>query len=626
MGGLVCENHSRVVLVEGRGVTLGLARRQGDLLDEVTRFCDDAVAQDSVYALLHRERDNLFPDEFFADLFTSTGRRSVPPSIVATVIVLQKLGGLSDREAVDRFTYDARWRYAAGVGGWDDGPVSFAHTVLVDMRARLRASVEPDRIKRVSVEVAADAGLLGLRRALDSAPLFDAVATQDTVTLVRSAIRALLRVCAGPLAAQVRAVLARDDDYVAAGKPVCDWDDADAREVLIDALVRDGMAALKVLADRDLPAGVIDAVELLATVIGQDIDQDDDGMLRIARRVARDRVISTVDPDARHGHKTSARRYDGYKGHIAADPDSEIITAATVTPANTGDAAATEDLLAEFAPADAATGDAPAASSGAEAHPSADTDTDTTAQPETPADSDADATAQPETPADSDADATAHEEEGDVPGGDPAAHDEAGHAEAQHPEAQPAGPRVYGDAAYGGGDNLELLERLGADAMTKVQPATAPGGRFSKDEFDIDVKAGTVGCPGGQTATIRFRDDGSGTAAFGKSCGDCPLRERCTTSASGRKVTITRHEERLAAARLRQQDPAWQADYRANRPKVERKLAHLVRRLHGGRRARVRGLQRVAQDWDDNVAAHNFARCAKLGVRKTVRGWQAAVA
>jgi hypothetical protein len=93
-----------VVLVEGRGVTLGLARRQGDLLDEVTRFCDDAVAQDSVYALLHRERDNLFPDEFFADLFTSTGRRSVPPSIVATVIVLQKLGGLSDREAVDRFT------------------------------------------------------------------------------------------------------------------------------------------------------------------------------------------------------------------------------------------------------------------------------------------------------------------------------------------------------------------------------------------------------------------------------------------------------------------------------------------------------------------------------------------
>src|SRR5680860_1500035 len=142
--------------------------------------------------------------------------------------------GLSDREAVERFTYDARWRYAAGVGGWDSGPVSFAHTVLVDMRARLRASGDPDRIRRATTDVAADAGLLGVKRALDSAPLFDAVATMDTVTLVRSAIRGLLRVCPADLERRVRAVLARDDDYVAAGKPVCDWDDADAREPVTD--------------------------------------------------------------------------------------------------------------------------------------------------------------------------------------------------------------------------------------------------------------------------------------------------------------------------------------------------------------------------------------------------------
>ena len=134
------ENHRSVVLVEGAGVTLGLAERQGDLFDEVTRFCDEAVAGDSIYALLHRERDRLFADELFADLFTGRGRRSVPPSIVACVIVLQKLGGLSDREAVERFSFDARWRYACGVGGWDQGPAGFAHTVLVDFRARLRAS------------------------------------------------------------------------------------------------------------------------------------------------------------------------------------------------------------------------------------------------------------------------------------------------------------------------------------------------------------------------------------------------------------------------------------------------------------------------------------------------------
>ena len=307
-------------------MTLGLAERQGDLLDEVTRFCGEAVADDSVYALLHRERDNLFPDEFFADLFTDRGRRSVPPSIVATVIVLQKLGGLSDRKAVDRFAYDARWRYAAGVGGWDSGPASFAHTVLVDMRARLRASDDPDRIKRATTDVATDAGLLGLRRALDSAPLFDAVATMDTVTLVRSAIRGLLRVCPAGLAGEVRAVLGRDDDYVAAGKPPCDWDDDDAREALVDALVRDGYAALEALEGRALPDPVIDAVELLATVVGQDVECGDDGVFRIARRVAADRVISTVDPDARHGHKTRSRGYDGYKGHVAIDPDSSMCT------------------------------------------------------------------------------------------------------------------------------------------------------------------------------------------------------------------------------------------------------------------------------------------------------------
>lgn len=109
-------------------------------------------------------------------------------------------------------------------------------------------------------------------------------------------------------------------------------------------------------------------------------------------------------------------------------------------------------------------------------------------------------------------------------------------------------------------------------------------------------------------------------------CADCPLREQCTASAGGRSVNVGPHEALLAAERARQKDPAWQADYRANRPKVERKLAHLVRRWHGGRRARVRGRQRVAQDWDLNAAAHNLARLAVLGVRKTTTGWQAAAA
>ncbi|MBW3578043.1 MAG: transposase [Actinobacteria bacterium] len=504
----------------------------------------------------------------------------MPPSIVATVIVLQKLGGLSDREAVERFTYDARWRYAAGVGGWDRGPTGFAHTVLVDMRARLRASDDPDRIKRATTEVAADAGLLGLKRALDSAPLFDAVATMDTVTLVRSAIRGLLRACPSQLAAEVRAVLERDDDYVAAGKPPCDWDDAEAREQLVDALIRDGLAALGVLEDRELPAGVIEAVELLATVVGQDVERGGDGVFRIARKVAKDRVISTVDPQARHGHKSTARKFDGYKGHVAVDPDSEIITQTAVTAANVGDAEATEVLLTEFTVACAQ-------------------------------------------------DAAADGDDADRPDGPDTTHNGEAVAGSRNNHADDGnddGPRVYGDAAYGSGQNLALLDKLGADAMTKVAAATAPGGRLPKDRFDIDLDAATVTCPAGQSAPLRFAANGHGVAAFGKRCVECPLRQQCTASARGRNVNVGPYEALLAAARARQQDPQWQADYGANRPKVERRLAYLLRRWHGGRRARVRGRQRVAQDWDLNAAAHNLARLAVLGVRKTAIGWHAAAA
>ena len=96
-----------------------MAERQGDLLDDVKRFCERTLPESSIFAVLHRERDRLFPDEMFADLFWDRGRRSVPPSVVATVMVLQRLEGLSDREAVERYAFDARWRYAAGVGGYD---------------------------------------------------------------------------------------------------------------------------------------------------------------------------------------------------------------------------------------------------------------------------------------------------------------------------------------------------------------------------------------------------------------------------------------------------------------------------------------------------------------------------
>jgi hypothetical protein len=158
--------------------------------------------------------------------------------------------------------------------------------------------------------------------------------------------------------------------------------------------------------------------------------------------------------------------------------------------------------------------------------------------------------------------------------------------------------------------------------MVKTQLPTAPGGRFPKDQFRIDLQAQTVTCPARVTVAIIPVRRGGGRARFGIACSVCPLRQACTTSVRGRVATVHPHEAELAAARARQRDPSWRADYRATRPKVERKLAHLLRRRHGGRRARVRGLVRVTQDFRLLAAAVNLARFAALGLRSTSTGWQ----
>jgi len=132
-------------------MTLGRAPDQTDLLRSTVSFCNGKLSPTSIYGLLFRECHNLFPDDGFADLYEDIGRNSVPPRIVAVVMVLQRLEGLSDREAVDRFTFDARWKYAAG--GLDFEHEGFVHTVLVDMRARLRNSARPDRMSAIDSEM-----------------------------------------------------------------------------------------------------------------------------------------------------------------------------------------------------------------------------------------------------------------------------------------------------------------------------------------------------------------------------------------------------------------------------------------------------------------------------------------
>jgi hypothetical protein len=555
-------------------MTLGKADTQGDLLDDVTRFCDETLDEHSIYSFLHRERDRLFPDEAFADLFEEVGRRSVPPSVVATVMVLQRLEGLSDREATERYCFDNRWRYAAGVGGYDStGWTSFVHTVLVDMRERLRRSESPNRIFEVARDAAKEAGLIGRRRVLDSTPLYDAVATMDTVTLIRSAIRGLLKAAEAELESMLRAVFKSGDDYATSAKPMIDWDDGTAREALIDSRAKDAYGALLVLDGTELGPVVNQAATLLATVVGQDLEAGDDGVFRIARKVAKDRVISTVDPEARHGHKTQSRKFDGFKGHLAIEPDSEIITATTVTPGNAGDASVAQELIADLLDDTAL-------------------DTEPAAENSTPTPSE-----------ESDANAAAH-------------------TDAAVDDTQR--PAVYGDNAYGTGPFHERLEEAGIDSRAKTQDPTTKGELFTKDRFDINLADDTVTCPAGVVVSIKRHRRGGGLAQFKDACASCPMHAECTSSTNGRTISINAHEEALARARNRQRDPRWRDDYRATRPKVERKIAHLMRRKHGGRNARVRGTKRIGDDFALLAAAANLARLAVLGVHSQGATWMVA--
>lgn len=503
----------------------------------------DRLREGSIYRLLADQGDQLFPDDYFSDLYTRSvrGRPTVPARVLATVMLLQAFEGLSDREAVDHLEVDLRWQAACGV---DTGAEAFHSTVLVGQRNRLRASARPRRLfEDVKVVAEASGALHHRARVFDSTPIYDAVATQDTVTQLRAVIRKLLIALDATgereLASAVRSSLVREDDYATPGKPPCDWDDREAREQLVDELVGDCHAALAVLDGTSLSGVVKDASELLGLVAGQDVEEGEDGVFRIARKVAKDRVISTVDPEARHGHKSKSRRFDGYKLHVSLDPDSELIDDVAVTPANTPDRDAVPALV----------------------------------------------------------EALIEREEQ---------------------------PEIVGDAAYGDGATRAALEEVGLSVVARVPPVRNTTGGFTKDRFVVDLDAAMVTCPAAQTVPIRFSANGAGVARFASACASCPLASRCTTSRHGRSITVHPQEALLQRARAEQRDPAWWLRYRADRPMVERKIAHFVIRAWGGRRARTRGLARVATDLDTRAGAINLARLAVLGLTFESSGWSIA--
>ena len=588
----------------------GTEKLDRELLDTLG-LCGGLVREGSVHRFLAENRLRLFPDGLFEDLFGPRGRPSVPGSVIAVVMVLQALEGCSDREALERLRCDVRWKAAAGLG-IDDG--GFDASVLTLWRQRLRASGCPERIFDAVREVAAECGALSNKtmRALDSTVLFDAVATQDTVTMISAQIRRVRRL------APAAAGLVLGHDYDARARPVCDWDDPDERAWLIDDLVTDAQRVLDALDGSELTEEQAQAAALLAVVAGQDVEADPKvpGRWRIARRVVPGRVISTVDPEARHARKSRSRRSDGYKAHICAEPDTGLITAVELTTADTSDAQVGPRLLQQDPTAPHNTTDTTDTDTGSDT-----TDTDTgsdTTDTDTGSDTTDTDTGSDTTDTDTGSDTTDTDTGSDTAdtdtGSDTADTDTGSDTDTVDTAAVgDVGAEgfvglVLADSAYASGEALDAFAAAGyGTAIKPIDRKPLIAGGFTRDDFTIDTDAQTVTCPAGHTKAIK-----SGAARFGALCGGCPLRARCTTSAAGRSVTVDEYHQRRQANKTRWAQSATQDAYRQHRPMAERSIAWLTR--NKARRVPYRGVAANHLWLTTRAAAVNLTRLTNLGL------------
>lgn len=379
-----------------------------------------------------------------------------------------------------------------------------------------------------------------------------------------AAMRKVARVVPG--AGQVIASVCTAD-YSQPGKPPIGWDDPAAKDALVSDLVKDALAVLAELTGPGAPGrddAAADALGLLALVAGQDVEPADgsdgtDGRWRIVRKVAPDRVISTVDREARHTRKPKPKRRDGFRGHVAAEPDTGLITGCEMT------------MAAGPGSADAENGVKMAARdrfhrAGGPAHPDPGPAAEPAAEPD--------------------------QEEG-------------------------SGPEVYGDSQYGSGQARADYRDAGHDTVIKpgpVRPAV-PGG-FTIDDFTVNEDDGTVTCPAGQVRPMSSKR----TVTFGAACTACPLRELCTTAKDGRSMTIHPHDGLLRAARTRARTPEFRQAC-PTRSNIERTIAWTA--TQNGRRVRLRYIGTAGNDaWlHTRCAALNLQTPLKAGLTRSAGLW-----
>ena len=532
----------------------------GRKLTDAAAVAGHLIPEGSMFAFLAAHRAEVFCDADYADLFAppGLGRPSLPATQMAAVLTLQALCDYSDRETAEAVRFDVRWKAAIGAALDDPG---FDPSTLVYWRNRIAKSARPHRVNDAVRQVVEQTGILRgrRRRAVDSTILADAVATQDTVTQLVSAIRRVAREVPGA-AGQIAAVCT-GHDYSKPGKPAIDWDDPAAKDALVSALVNDATAVVEAFAGAELDEGAASAVALLALVAGQDVEPAEgsdgtDGRWRIAQKVAPDRVVSTVDPDARHTRKSPEARRDGYRAHLAADPATGIITDEKLTRA-AGEENSDPAVAEEFVAAEAVRDHAPA-------------------RPQ----------------------AAGQGSDGD--GG------------------QDEPPAWYGDSAYGTGDLRGAIADAGHTAVLKPKPLRpAVAGGLTVDDFAVDEPAGTVTCPAGHTVALsRTR-----VATFGALCRDCPLRSSCTTCQTGRKLVLHPRDDLLRAARADWAGTGLRKDYTAWRPNVERAIAQVATSRGRRLKLRYRGTARNHAWLKRRTAALNLRNLIGRGLTRRGGAW-----
>ena len=353
---------------------------------EADRLYLNHVGRDTFYGLLASLRGRLFRDADFAEFYCAdNGRDSVPPSLLATALLLQSHDKVSDAEAKTRADFDIRWKVALGIEV-EDRP--FAKSTFQVFRAQL---ILHDKVREVfesSLRLARESGYLkrrSMKVALDTTNILGRGAVKDTFNLLADGIVNLLRALAQVEGISVgKWAKARGyGRYLASsnkGEATIDWSDKGARQALLAGIVGDADRLLELsrLAQGELAEDsvqrqrIVAGAELLGQLLLQDIerkssDGDGDDGVSLKGGVSKDRMVSVHDPEMRHGHKSSRRRFDGHKAAIVVDTESQLITAVDVLPGNAPDhlgalklveqSEASTGSVAEEAMGDAAYGD-----------------------------------------------------------------------------------------------------------------------------------------------------------------------------------------------------------------------------------------------------------------------------